>query len=61
MRLYVLAGGATAGDRLVARSGLGANTAAVHLLHDTGSIEPSGPNPRDVFMIVNMGTLMLRR
>lgn len=57
-RLVSLAAGANAGARLVARSGLGANTAAVHLMYDPAP--PATTDASNVGLIVNVGKLMTR-
>jgi len=59
--LASLAAGPAAGTRMVNRSTLGPSTAAVHLMHDTGPVEPP---PAGLlrgfvgFMHANPGSLM---
>ena len=56
-RLYALATGATAGAKMVARSGLLSTTAAAHLLYDgVAPVSTSRPRP----MLVYPGALMSR-
>ena len=58
--LVSLAAGSTAGARMVTRSTLGSNTAAVHLMYDTGG-EPLPPAAfRQAGFMVNMGSFMGR-
>ena len=58
-RLAGLAAGVTAGQILVARSGLGSATAAVHLMYDPAPPADPGAD-RFVGFIVNLGRMMGR-